>query len=87
MEPPSVQLKDYVDARDHELGARLDDSARDRALLREELGELVRVETFQLALDRIGALERNIARLYGGLAVIVALLAVLGVSLHYLIGH
>jgi hypothetical protein len=86
MDPPSVQLKDYVDARDHELSDRLDESARDRVQIRAELGELVRSETFNLAVDRIGALERTVARIYGGLLVLAALVSVAGVILHYTVG-
>ena len=86
MVEPSVHLKDYVDARDEELAGRLDESATDRARIREEIAGLVRAETFQLAVDRIGALERTVSRLYGGLAVLAILLTVLGVGLRYLIG-
>jgi hypothetical protein len=86
MDEGSVSIKDYVDARDHELGHRLDESAHDRQLIRDELTGLVRVETFQLAIDRIGALERQLARVYGGLVVVVALLSLAGVLAHYLYG-
>jgi hypothetical protein len=86
MPEPSVDMKDYVDARDHELGERLDESARDRARIREDLTHLVRSETFQLAVDRIAYLERQVSRLYGGLVVIAALISIAGVILHYTVG-
>lgn len=86
MTEPSVMLKDYVDARDHELAHRIDEAADERALIREDLRHLVRAETFQIAVDRISTLERMVSRLYGGLAVLVALIAVMGVIAHYLLG-
>lgn len=86
MTEPSVEMKDYVDARDHELGERLDESARDRARIRQDLTGLVRQETFQLAVDRISLLERTVSRLYGGLVVIAALVSIAGVILHYTVG-
>jgi hypothetical protein len=86
MPEPSVSLKDYVDARDHELLRQLEASTLDRGRIREELGGMVRQETFQLAVDRIGSLERTVSRLYGGLVVLTALLSVLGVVLRYLVG-
>lgn len=86
MPEPSVSLKDYVDARDHELLRALEASAADRARIREELGGMVRTETFQLAVERIGLLERTVSRLYGGLTVVVALLTLASVLTHYLLG-
>jgi len=68
----------------------LHESSNDRQHIREALSGLVpRTEYDRVlgqALDRINALERTVARIYGGIAVVVLLMGMLGVILRVVLG-
>lgn len=85
-----VSLREYVDVQLAELRRRLDESTRDRQHIRDALSGLVaRTEYDRVlgqALDRINSLERTVARLYGGIAVVVLVVSVLGVILRVVLG-
>ena len=85
-----VTLRDYVEALLRDFTRRLDESAHDRERIRGTIGELVPREeydrTLGQALDRLGRLEDRVARLYGGLAVIVILAGAIGIILRYTVG-
>jgi hypothetical protein len=85
-----VSLRDYVEALLRDFDRRLDESTHDRERIRSTAGKLVPREeydrTLGQALDRLGRLEDRVARLYGGLAVIVILAGAIGIILRYTIG-
>lgn len=85
-----VSLRDYVEALLRDLGRRLEESATDRAHIRADVAARVPREeydrTLGQALDRLGRLEDRVARLYGGLAVIVILAGAIGIILRYTVG-
>lgn len=79
-----------ADERHANLARRLDESARDREHICEALGGLVlRTEydrTLGQALDRLSRLETTVARIYGGIAVVVLALSMLGIVLRLVLG-
>jgi hypothetical protein len=85
-----VSLRDYVEALLRDFNRRLEESVHDRERIRGTIGKLVPREeydrTLGQALDRLGRLEDRVARLYGGLAVIVILAGATGIILRYTIG-
>jgi hypothetical protein len=85
-----VSLRDYVEALLRDFDRRLNESAHDRERIRSTAGKLVPREeydrTLGQALDRLGRLEDRVARLYGGLAVIVILAGAIGIILRYTVG-
>lgn len=85
-----VSLRDYVEALLRDFNRRLDESAHDRERIRTTTSKLVPREeydrTLGQALDRLGRLEDRVARLYGGLAVIVILAGAIGIILRYTVG-
>jgi hypothetical protein len=85
-EGEGVSLRDFVQVQIDELHRRLEESAEDRGRIREEVGARVPRTSFDLLAGRVEALERVQSRLFGGLAVITILLALLGVALRYLVG-
>lgn len=85
-EGEGVSLRDFVQVQLDELARRLDESATDRAHIREDVSLRVARATFDQVVGRVEQLERVQARLFGGLAVITLLLALLGVALRYLVG-
>jgi hypothetical protein len=82
--------KSQVDEQVRALDRRLDESAHDRERIRSSVSQLVPREeydrTLGLALDRLSALERNVNRLSGGIAVIVLIAGAIGVILRYTVG-
>jgi len=81
-----VTLRDFVQIQLDLLSARLDESAIDRARIRDELNTRTARTSFELLVQRVELLERQQSRLYGGLGVIALLLALLGVVLRYVVG-
>lgn len=85
-----VSLREYINVQFTELRRRLDESASDRQHIRDALTGLVpRTEYDRVlgqALDRIGKLETTIARIYGGIAVVVLALSMLGIVLRLVLG-
>jgi hypothetical protein len=85
-----VSLRDYIDVQLKELRHRLHESATDRQHIRDALAGLVpRTEYDRVlgqALDRINALERTVSRIYGGIAVVVLALSMIGIILRVVLG-
>lgn len=81
-----ITFRDYVDARDAELHRRLDESLADRERLHSDLRTTASVREVDVLRDRVSALERLVARLLGGLGVVVALLGFAGLLIRLFIG-
>jgi hypothetical protein len=85
-----VSLRDYVEALLRDFDRRLNESAHDRERIGGMVSKLVPREeydhTLGQALDRLGRLEDRVARVYGGLAVIVILAGAIGIILRYTVG-
>src|SRR5881392_2954425 len=71
--------KDQVDEQVRGVERRLDESAVDRARLREDLGRFVPRAELDQVLVRLGNAERTLNRIQGALALIVLLASILGV--------
>jgi len=80
-----VSWRDYVDRRCDELARRLDESASDRERIREGIGSRVTRVEHDVVLERLNKLEGQLSRLYGGLAVVGLVIAVVGLALRYLV--
>lgn len=82
----AVLRKAQVDEQIGGLARRLDESAADRAHLRDEVARRVSRSELDQVLTRIGNVERTLNRIQGALALIVLLASILGVLLRYLVG-